>query len=391
MSTLFVLRRPSVTAVAMSAALLLLAGCEQIKSSSPLSPSIAGPIAGVTITPPGPVRPSSGQKVKDADQPISVVLTNAQSNSPRPFTMVFQIAADHGFGTVAFSQSGITPNADGTTKILLPARLQPGRVYYWRTMAQDGANSSDWSAPVEFEVLQPIVIGTPDPLSPVSNVRVTSSAPQLRVRNGVSSGPYAPLRYQFQVSQSQSFANLTAGGDVGEGGGDTAFGIPTPLPTNLTFFWRARITDGANTGAWSRVESFRSPLAVSAGGGGGGGGNGASCAASSGPAIVDCIAAKYPDKLASGVSSSTRQANMEFLRDRVIEAGKCGGLDLGWNLKRGGPEKSIDFITQRTGGTVLGIDIARDYDNTSTTLQLQWAQGDYPVYAPYPDVNCSGV
>ena len=29
---------------------------------------------------------------------------------------------------------------------------------------------------------------------------------------------------------------------------------------------------------------------------------------------------------------------MEFLRNRMIEAGICGGLDLGWNLKRGGPD-----------------------------------------------------
>ena len=35
---------------------------------------------------------------------------------------------------------------------------------------------------------------------------------------------------------------------------------------------------------------------------------------------------------------------MMFLRDRIIEAGKCGGLELGWNLKRGGPELSIDFM-----------------------------------------------
>ena len=31
----------------------------------------------------------------------------------------------------------------------------------------------------------------------------------------------------------------------------------------------------------------------------------------------------------AGVSLSQRQANMAFLRDRIIEAGRCGGLDLG--------------------------------------------------------------
>jgi hypothetical protein len=50
--------------------------------------------------------------------------------------------------------------------------------------------------------------------------------------------------------------------------------------------------------------------------------------------IVACIADKYPAYLKARVSSSKRRSNMEFLRNRIIEAGICGGLDLGWNLKR---------------------------------------------------------
>jgi hypothetical protein len=74
---------------------------------------------------------------------------------------------------------------------------------------------------------------------------------------------------------------------------------------------------------------------------------------------------------------------MIFLRDRIIEAGKCGGLDLGWNLKRGGPELSIDFITNRTGG-LDGIDIGFAYDDTSHPLRLSWQTGgSMPFYANY--------
>jgi hypothetical protein len=75
---------------------------------------------------------------------------------------------------------------------------------------------------------------------------------------------------------------------------------------------------------------------------------------------------------------------MSFLRDRMIEAGRCGGLDLGWNLKRGGPAVSIDFITQRINGTVDGIDLGFDYDNTRTPLRLTWGTGgSFPFYGPY--------
>jgi hypothetical protein len=81
---------------------------------------------------------------------------------------------------------------------------------------------------------------------------------------------------------------------------------------------------------------------------------------------------------------------MEFLRDRIIEAGICGGLNLGWNMKRGGPEKSVDFIAESRGGRVYGYDIARDYDNTGHELELTW-QEDGPGshwggYSPRP--NC---
>jgi hypothetical protein len=80
---------------------------------------------------------------------------------------------------------------------------------------------------------------------------------------------------------------------------------------------------------------------------------------------------------------------MAFLRDRLIEAGLCGGMDLGWNLKRGGPEISIDFLTHRVNGRVEGIDIGHDYDNYDSPLDLTWYTGEYPTYLAYsPPPSC---
>jgi len=68
-----------------------------------------------------------------------------------------------------------------------------------------------------------------------------------------------------------------------------------------------------------------------------------------------------------------------------------GGLDLAWNLKRGGPEISIDFIAERVNGQVVGHDIAFDYDNTSTKLELYWGGGDFPFYGGYTNsYSCGG-
>jgi hypothetical protein len=112
------------------------------------------------------------------------------------------------------------------------------------------------------------------------------------------------------------------------------------------------------------------------------------CAFNNGPEIVACVEARYPERLAAGVSLETRQANMMFLRDRIIEGGLCGGMDLGWNLKRGGPEISIDFLVWRRNGVDVGIDIGQAYDDTSRTLRLQWLESTFPFYLAYPPPTC---
>jgi len=107
-----------------------------------------------------------------------------------------------------------------------------------------------------------------------------------------------------------------------------------------------------------------------------------------GTALIAYVAAKYPERLAAGVSRDARLQNMMFLRDRIIEAGKCGGMDLGWNLKRGGPDISVDFIAERRNGAVYGHDIAIDYDDPGHPLQLQWGDGSFPTYKEYPAPVC---
>ena len=164
------------------------------------------------------------------------------------------------------------------------------------------------------------------------------------------------------------------------------------LAANTLHFWRARVHDNETIGPWSRVESFRTGAAPSPGPSNPPGNGGATCGPpypSSGPQIVQCIASKYPERLVSGVSHDERIRNMEFLRDRVIEQGICGGLDLAWNLKRGTGPHSIDAIAWRVpGGHVEVVDIGIAYDDTGRTLQLTWGivEGPpgYDTYSPRP-------
>jgi len=343
---------------------------------------------------PRPLQPTAGQQVLDGDQPIALLIENAQSNSPRPFSMTVQIAADAAFATLLFTQNGIQPGAEGRTVLRLPSRLQAGRRYFWRTRAEDGANTSGWSDPIAFDVLQPIVIGTPNPVFPVGNAITGSLTPALTVSNAATAGPHGTIVYQFHVSLVQTFATLAVDGHRPPDSGQTVYNT-SPLSPNTTYYWRARLTDGVNSGDWSRTEVFRTPAgaAVPPPGPAPSGpetGNGSSCASSDGKAIVACIEAKYPSRLAAGVSEDQRLANMEFLRDRVIEAGICGGLDLAWNKKRGTGPHSIDALAWRhADNSVDVVDIGAAYDDTSRELSLLWLiVGGPPGYDPYPSFSC---
>jgi hypothetical protein len=368
--------------------------CENViqKSNNPLSPSIAGPLDGVTITSPVNVQPAQNQQIKYQDQPITFGFDAATSTSPRPFTMHLQIARDLQFNTVVFDRAGFERPGDGTRiSFRLPDRL-PAGVYFWRTRAEDGANNSDWSPAAAFEALEQIIIGIPKAISPVDNVRASSRNPTLTIENSQSSGPHKAIQYQFQVSTNTSFTGVVADGVTGEGNGTSAWAVSTTLNYDTTYYWRARGSDGEVTGDWIPTAVFRTPVQVTAPPTGGGGGNVSVCAgATTGPTIVACVAARYPERLVAGVSLSTRQANMAFLRDRIIEMGRCAGHDWGWNLKRGGPDISIDFLAERINGQVEGHDIAFDYDNTSTTLQLYWGGGEFPFYGGYTNsFSCGG-
>jgi hypothetical protein len=95
----------------------------------------------------------------------------------------------------------------------------------------------------------------------------------------------------------------------------------------------------------------------------------------------------------AGISLGEREDNMAFLRDRVIETGICGGMDLAWNLKRGVGPHSIDALAWRLpSGFVEVVDIGAAFDDTSIPLQLVWGivEGPpgYDGYSPRP--NCQG-
>jgi hypothetical protein len=363
-----------------------LAGCSASKSENPTSPAVAGPIAGVDITQPRLLEPTQGFKVKESQQPLKLVIENSTTNGARALSYAFEIAADSEFSTKVYARSGVPQGADGKTSVTVD-RLDLGRAYYWRVRAEDGANNSNYAS-ASFEVLPKPLLTAPTLMRPVNGETSGNRRPELKLRNSEKNSAIGFVRYGFQISTNASFTAIVSSGVRDEGFATTEFIPDADLAANTMHFWRATASDGETTSAFSAVQSFRTPSAAPAPSPNPGPapvppGN---CASNNGPFIASCIAAKYPERLVAGVSLGQRQENMAFIRDRMIEAGRCGGMDLARNLKRGGPELSIDFLVHRTGGEDIGVDIGIDYDNTGSTLKVVWNPvGPGAFYSAYPN------
>ncbi len=252
---------------------LLFAGCVAAeKSSNPLSPSVAGPIPGVNITPPSPIEPRDGVKIAADQQPVTLLLTNAATNGERPLSYVFEVATDMGFTNKVFKREGVTPG-EGRTALRLPDPLASGRTYYWRAQAVDGANSSPVSALAFFTVFTPIVINQPRLDFPINNTRIDDLKPEFRITNAPRSGPVGAINYVLELSDSDSFANKVAIWVFREQPDRTNFDAPHPLVSDKQFFWHVQAFDTSTnaTGPWSDTQVFRTaaPVVIPPPGGGG--------------------------------------------------------------------------------------------------------------------------
>jgi hypothetical protein len=386
------------------AAAVLLSSCQVQKSANPLSPQVAGPIEGVVISTPALLEPGQDWEMRSRDQPLKLKFQNSNSSGERPLKYALEIAADAAFKNIVFARTGLEPNEGPETTFQLPDKLAAG-TYWWRTRAEDGANTGPYSATKSFNVLAEVILGPPTPMSPINGSVGDDLTPAFRIRAGNRSGVTANLEYTVQVSNNASFTSIAATFVQTETWPDTRIDTGYAFLEGRLYHWRVRarhMADGSEVSAWSAGYTFQTPKPKipdppppppSSGGGGGGGGDTSRCNSSNGSDIAACIAGRYPSMLAARVSLDTRKRNMQFLRDRMIEHAKCKGLDVGHNLKRGGPEISNDFIAMKTGGHVEGVDIASGYDDTSITLRLQWhtyGPPDYgfPYYKFYP-YSCS--
>lgn len=254
----------SITNFVLAAALLATTACEIQKSENPLSPSLAGPLPGVTITAPQPTEPPAGAEVLTTNLPLRLSFANATSDSPRPFWHVVEIAADQAFSNVLYRSERLDPDPSGRTTVVVPGQLPKDATYYWRVRAEDGANSSAPSNVAFFQVVEPVVIDPPVPVSPVGGATTASLSPDFVLRNATVSGPAGFVAYRVQVARDQAFAAVVASvGTARSGGSTTTINVGT-LEASTRYYWRAWGGNGTITSAMSAIQSFRTPAAAPA-------------------------------------------------------------------------------------------------------------------------------
>ena len=256
--------RTGFTIVGAVGVMLVGTACDSERSSNPLSPQIAGPLAGVTISSPASAQPFNGQLISVTSQPVTLVFANATSNSVRPFMYEIQISTDGAFVQIVLEQADIEPTADAQVTYPIPLTLDSEVVYYWRVRALDGANTGPYTSTAAFEVYTPVVVEAPRVVGPTGGGTTPDNDTTLVVQNAVITGPAETIRYQFELSIDPGFATLSAVLTVAQGAGANTMVGPGALPYDQMFYWRARVSAqsrvGEVVGPWSPTASFRTPV-----------------------------------------------------------------------------------------------------------------------------------
>ena len=345
---------------AAALAAVALSGCAAEKSRNPLSPNVAGPIAGVSISPPTPVNPVNGAEVLNT-APVRLVFNNASSNGERPFWYVVELASDAGFTNKVFANSRVTPAAGAQTSIVVDGTLTADRTYYWRVKADDGANASAFSSAAKFDIVVPIVIEAPVPISPVSGLVASSTKPMLVVNNAGVQGRAGRVEYWFEVAHDQAFARTFIQQGVERSSGTQTSAQMPELPASTLLYWRVAGFNGTIAGPWSLTQSFRTPAGAPAPGPGPSPPTPAPPAGGRTPdpppgqqlpvpnmsAVVNQVAAQYPNALRN--SCQDQGGTWEFM-DRLVDALRQHDSRWGYNGKRGNAnDPSQDVVAYHWG------------------------------------------
>ena len=236
------------------------AACQTSKSQNPTAPSVAGPIPGVNITAPKPLEPYTGTEIvsQQGTAAVTLLIENPSTTGERTLWLSVELATDANFSKIVHQADRLTPGANGRTSYRIPDALAAGYTYYWRTRAQDGANTGPYSGAFQFQVVNQVVIDPPGLVEPQGNL--ATNRPEFKARNGTWSNTSGVV-YRFELSTAADFSSLSAVVTASPGSNGTTSISLGELPYERTYYWRAYATDNYRNSTYSETLSFKTPAA----------------------------------------------------------------------------------------------------------------------------------
>lgn len=215
-------------------------------SSNPLTPSVAAP---------RPLQPANGAQIANANQPVTLAVTNATSTGTGALPYTFEVATDPGFTSKVSTIANVPQGANGQTSMQL-GTLAGGSDYYWHASAGTGGV---FSPAFKFTIGPAIKIGAPTPVAPL-NGATSTGWPTFTVSDAAKSGPVGSVVYRFDIATGSDFTSIVLTGTVSETPGQTSFTPPAsqPAPPQTALFWRATAIDPVNVvaGVPSATQGF---------------------------------------------------------------------------------------------------------------------------------------
>jgi hypothetical protein len=347
---------------------IVVAACAVEKSSTPLAPTVAGPIAGVNITAPKTLEPASGAQIAGDKQPLTLLLENASSSGQRPLTYLFEVATEPGFNNRVFAQDNVPPGDNGRTSLRMPANLAMGKVYYWRAKAVDGANESAYSNPADFNVYTPVAFDKPSLVSPINNASVSSQRPIFAFSNAPRQGTPLTVSYVIEISSDSAFASKVAVWQLDEAPGpQQTFPSAADLPGGVQLYWHVRAFESPVIGPWSDAQSFRTPAPPqpAPSPAPGGPAPGKTCSSETQPFnVVQCRRAQYGAHMSPDQVVQFEKAVAGDLNKSSIGGGPYGLLRKSNGASCGG--YACDIICTGQGSGQKQWDILGDSDGAQT-------------------------
>lgn len=209
---------------------------------------------------PTAVSPLNGT-IASMNQPSLVITNAAIVGTSLSTTYRFEVSTDHTFSNIVHASS---MSAGNTLTTAQAGPLAWNTQYHWRSRAiangKEGAVKGIWSSVQTFQTAQqPVTLGTPIPISPIDNTRVSSTTPTFTITNGTVDGPAGTVTIFFQVGTDPNINNIVASFEQNASPTGTTATVSPILPHNSTLYWRVSSGTGTQASNWTASQVFQTP------------------------------------------------------------------------------------------------------------------------------------